>query len=149
MPQSPNELVQDTILEASKLGCRLFRNNVGLGWVGKVINITKEVKLNLRPGDKIIRAARPLHAGLCKGSSDGIGLTPIVITQEMVGKTIAVFTAIEGKTGSAVADEDQKSFINMVISFGGIAGIVHNIKDVRDLLSQFKISNIIPFEIQR
>lgn len=142
MPTNPNLLVQETIIEASKLGSRLWRNNVGLGWVGKVINITKEVKANLHPGDKIIRAARPLHAGLCEGSSDAIGLTPVLITQEMVGRTVAIFTAIESKTGKSVASEIQNDFIKMVIGFGGIAGIVHSKEDLHQIIHHHRGAQI-------
>lgn len=134
MPQNPNDLVQETIIEASKLGARLYRNNVGLGWVGKVIRITKEIKLNLRPGDMVIRNARALHAGLCEGSSDAIGFTPVLITQEHVGKTLPIFTSVESKTGKGQLSEIQDNFIKMVLGFGGIAGVARSKQDLIDLI---------------
>lgn len=135
MPQNPNDLVQETIIEASKLGARLFRNNVGLGWIGKIIRITKEIKLNLRPGDMVIRNARALHAGLCEGSSDAVGFVPILITQEMVGKIVPIFASIESKTGKGQLSEKQENWINMVLEFGGIAGVARNLDDLRDLIN--------------
>ena len=69
---------------------RLFRNNTGRGWVGKT---------NHKNGNVFIENARPLNAGLTKGSSDLIGWTSIEITPDMVGKKVAIFTAIEAKTG--------------------------------------------------
>lgn len=136
MPQqTPNDLVKETILEASKLGSRIFRNNVGLGWIGHpVIHITKPIKLNLKPGDCVVRNARALHAGLCEGSSDAIGITPTLITKEMVGKTIGVFTAVESKTGKGKLSKIQEDFINMIKALGGIAGEARSRDDVRNLI---------------
>jgi len=65
-------------------------------------------------------------------SSDLIGLTPVVITQEMVGRTVAVFTAIETKregyepVGNEQVDHytAQQRFCDLVLRNGGIAGIV-------------------------
>lgn len=135
MPKNPNDLVQESILEGSKLGSRLFRNNVGLGWIGHpVIHIKENKSVNLKKGDVVVRNARALHAGLCEGSSDAIGLTPILITQEMVGKKIAVFTAVESKTGKGKLSKIQQDFINMVIALGGIAGAVYSRQDVQKLI---------------
>lgn len=148
MSSKANDLVQETIIEGSKLGARLFRNNVGLGWVGGIIRITKEIKMNLRPGDMVIRSARALHAGLCEGSSDAVGFTPVLITQDMVGKTVPIFTAIESKTGKGQLSQMQKSFIDMVLAFGGIAGVARSKQDLIDLIkphivpdAKFIISN--------
>lgn len=136
MPKpNPNDLVKETILEASKLGSRLFRNNVGLGWIGHpVIHVTKPIKLNLKPGDCVVRNARALHAGICEGSSDAIGFTPVLITQEMVGKTLPIFTAVESKTGKGKLSKIQSDFIDMVLAFGGIAGVARSREDLRDLI---------------
>ena len=60
-------------IEASKIGVKLFRNNVAVGWVGKSERVTAPTVVKVYPGDVIIRKARPLHAGLCVGSSDLIG----------------------------------------------------------------------------
>lgn len=57
----------------STVGARVFRNNVGMGWIGKSKIFTKEETIRVYPGDVVIRSARPLHAGLIKNSSDLIG----------------------------------------------------------------------------
>lgn len=112
-----DELVNPILMRASAMGARLFRQNVGMAWVGKVIRNGHQV---------MVTEARPLHVGLCTGSSDIIGITPVVITPEMVGKTVGVFTAYEAKTGKMPTSNDQKKFIAMVRRLGGIAKVVRS-----------------------
>lgn len=77
---------------------------------------------------------RPFHAGLIKGSSDLIGWNSITITEDMVGKRVAVFTAVEIKTGSVKTTAEQKIFIDNVNKAGGIAGIVYDEKQAINLI---------------
>jgi hypothetical protein len=65
-------------------------------------------------------------------SSDRLGWTPVVITPEMVGHTLPIYTAIEMKkegykpSGKAQIEhvEAQQRFCDLVTNAGGIAGIV-------------------------
>jgi hypothetical protein len=112
-------------MQATRSGAVTFRNNVGQGWVGQ----------SSRKGDyTIIANARPLHAGLCKGSSDLIGWTPVEITADMVGRTLAVFTAIEVKDSKGRATAEQLNFIARVRQAGGYAGIARKIEDVKEII---------------
>lgn len=95
---------------------RLFRNNVGTGWVGLIVE--------KRGNSLVLRDPRPLHSGLCKGSSDLIGWTTVEITADMVGNKIAVFTAVEVKTGNVRITEEQKNFIDKVNEAGGIGEVI-------------------------
>jgi len=98
----------------------LFRNNVG---VFKSQN------------------GRPVRVGLCNEtremnkmhkSGDRIGWTPVTVTPEMVGKTVAVFTSVEMKeegykpSGKAQIEhyEAQRRWADKVDQANGIAGIV-------------------------
>jgi hypothetical protein len=124
--------IQNGIMIAlSKVGATIFRNNVGLGWAGKTFKYKKEgwVRVYVYPGDVLVKNARPLHAGLCKGSADLIGWMPVVITQDMVGSTVAVFLAPEVKTETGRASPDQVNFANAVNRAGGRAGIARNSDD--------------------
>lgn len=107
-------------VKVSSIGTRLFRNNVGIGWVGNITKVSIPGKIQINPGDILLKNPRPLHAGLCDGSSDLIGWTPVKITQQMVGKTVAVFTAVEVKTETGHASEVQKNFLETIKSTGGI-----------------------------
>lgn len=64
-----------------------------------------------------------------KGGSDLICITPVTITQEMVGQTVGVFTAIEVKTAKGRASKNQKLFIEAVQRQGGLAGIARSPSD--------------------
>ena len=90
-------------------GCRLFRNNTGA---------IKDAN------------GRLVRFGLCKGSSDLIGMKSVTITPEMVGQKVAIFTAIEVKTASGKATPEQLNFVSRVKALGGIAGIARSVEDV-------------------
>jgi hypothetical protein len=109
--------VQKSIQSISPtLKCNLFRNNVGLF---KVFEKGKQ---------------RCIRTGLCKGSSDLIGYTKKTITPDMVGKQIAIFTAIEVKKPEWKENKkldrhelEQKRFIDDVEESGGIAGFANSV----------------------
>lgn len=106
---------------------RLFRNNTGMGWAGQILKKTI--------GFITLENYRPLHSGLCAGSSDLIGWTIVKITPEMVGKNVAIFTAIECKSPNGRISPQQKNFINTVQASGGIAGIARSVEDAQKLLT--------------
>jgi hypothetical protein len=133
-------IIQQRILLACGTGStRLFRNNVGTGWAGQATKVTpgnlRAAAAALRPGDVVIRQGRPLHAGLCVGSSDLIGWRSRVITPEMVGQTIAQFVAIEVKspTGRTTAQQDQ--FLSQIQAVGGCGGVARSVDAATALLS--------------
>lgn len=74
-------------------------------------------------------------------SSDLIGITPVRITPEMVGRTLGVFTALETKhsdwhmTPGDKRAAAQLRFIELVQSVGGIGGFVTDPAQVRSLCS--------------
>jgi len=79
-------------------------------------------------------------------SSDYIGPTVITITPEMVGKQVAIFTAIETKapdwvpaqTGKKYEDEQaQANYLNWVKSLGGFAGFANCVDDLKKIFTQF------------
>lgn len=110
------------------MGSRVFRNNTGTGWVGKADR-------SGMPNRLLLYSPRPLRAGLVKGSSDLIGWTPVEITQDMVGTTVAVFTALEVKTGRQKATETQTIFINNVRDAGGFSGVVHDADEAMEIIN--------------
>ena len=101
-------------LEASKKGMRVWRNNVGacMDDNGNFIryglaNDSKQMNDNIK-------------------SSDLIGLRPVVITREMVGRTFGLFIAREvkhslWKWGGTPRERAQLKFIELVNSYGGDA----------------------------
>lgn len=111
---------QDIQIAGPYHNCQLMRNNSG----------------ELRD-----RFGRPVRYGLGNiskehneriKSSDLIGITTIVITPDMVGKKIGVFTAVEVKKpfwkfGSDPREIAQNNFIQWVISLGGFAGFANSV----------------------
>ena len=131
------ELQRRLMMALSTAGTRVFRNNVGQAWAGTAELCRSSPRtVTLYPGDVVIRNARPLHAGLCVGSSDLIGWNTVQITPEMVGRKVAAFTAVEVKTTTGRLTGPQEIFLNTVRSAGGI-GIVA--RDVDSAVGALKI----------
>ena len=61
---------------------------------------------------------------------DLIGWKQIVITPDMVGKTIAIFTALEVKYGSTRTTEEQQNFIDQVNKSGGYGKIIYGANEI-------------------
>lgn len=94
------ELIRRLMLEESQRGVRLWRNNCGM--------------LQDKEG-------RWIKYGVCNpGGSDLIGFTPRIIA----GETVAIFTAIEAKTGRQKPTKEQGRFLEAVEKAGGIARVV-------------------------
>ena len=124
-----SEVQQELQIHGMHYGCNLMRNNsgalpdkhgtpvrFGLGNISKKHN--KRIK-----------------------SSDLIGITKIVITPEMVGQTLGVFTAVEVKDPDWNEEKKfderenaQNNFINWVKSLGGFAGFANSIDKLENIL---------------
>lgn len=112
-------------LAASKIGARLFRNNVGLAYAGRqVIKFSKPITIQALPGDILIRSGHAIKFGLIEGSSDLIGWTKD-----------GEFLAIEVKTDTGILTEEQLSFVDAVNSSGGIGIIAKSPDDLIKRLS--------------
>lgn len=101
---------------------RLLRNSKGQGWMGKLIS---------RQGNRVVLdGARQVAMGLiAPGSSDLVGPVQVVITPEMVGQTVAVFSVLEIKRPGIAPEQDQLDFVRFVNDFGGIGAIVHSVDE--------------------
>ena len=121
----------------------LFRINTGRGWLSGMgpAGVRK-----LTDGSVHLLAARPIALGFSRtngdpvaGTSDLIGWTPVLITQDMVGSTCAIFTAIETKKskGGRTSD-DQHNFIAQVHKAGGIAGVANSPDAAKKIIIDFR-----------
>jgi len=120
-------------IKASALGARLFRQNTGLAWVGKVVRFAREQSVKVSPGDIVIRNARPFHAGF-EGMSDLGGWVPVEITPDMVGQKIALYAQVEVKKNTR-ATAAQKAWIQAVNMAGGRAGVAHDDAELAAILA--------------
>jgi len=66
---------------------------------------------------------RHITAGLCKGSSDLIGIAPC-------GR----FLAVEVKTPRGRVSAEQRTFIDAVNAAGGIAGVCRSVDEALELI---------------
>lgn len=121
-------------LRANKLGCRLLRNNTGVAYD---------------------QHERPIFFGLGNTGKkkigddrtpDWVGWHNTVITQEMVGKTLPVFTAIDAKKAGfknkekwpvRSTEHGQNEFFKKVIKANGLAGFASCDEQVDNLVEEF------------
>jgi hypothetical protein len=72
------------------------------------------------------------------GAYDLDGWTPKLITQDMVGCTVAVFTSIECKaTKGGRVSEDQKNWGEQVRKAGGIAGVASTPEEAQHIIASW------------
>ena len=89
---------------------RMFRINSGMAWQGSETR---------RPdGSLLLQNPRPFH-GAPAGFPDMIGWQTIEITADMVGQKVAVFTAVEAKTGRLQLSKFQRLFRDALVRMGG------------------------------
>ncbi len=102
---SEADLMRLIQVAASKLGARLFRNNVGA--------------LQNKEGTWI-------RYGLGVGTSDLVGWLTV--------DGAAMFIAVEVKSESGRVSPEQTNFINAVRAAGGRAGIARSVQDAEDII---------------
>ena len=100
-------ILKEVMIEASKLGLVCFRNNTGV---------------------LMDKTGRPVHFGLCKGSSDLIGWI----------RDTGQFVAIECKAGNAKPRPEQQLFLDMVAKSGGFSCVINDAKKLKSLLDEYK-----------
>ena len=101
MGNKATNLTNAVMLDISSLGCVVWKNPRGFD---------KERKVTYGTGPN--------------GAADLIGYRRVLITDDMVGKTLAQFMAVEIKAGGDRKKENQADYISTVNSHGGIAGFV-------------------------
>lgn len=105
-----SDILQQVRLKASQLGAIVWRNNQGA---------YKDPK------------GYYIKYGVCNpGGSDLIGYMPLIITEEMIGVKMAIFTALEIKSISGRATQEQINFIDNVNKNGGISAIIRSVDDL-------------------
>lgn len=81
--------------------------------------------------------ARPIVSGLGAGSADLVGIVPVLITPEMVGRTLGVALALEvklpadraRKLAGGTVEPDQVRWLAAFRRLGGYAAVVRSIEE--------------------
>lgn len=116
-------------LDLSERQCRMFRNNSGVAMNSSGQPVRFGLGNESAPSNKLFK------------SSDLIGLTPYRIEASDVGRTVAIFTAIEAKREDWIYsgtdhERAQLNFITMVQSLGGYAGFATTPSELDFILSR-------------
>jgi len=112
----------------------MFRNPQGY-----CIACSPKALHKLKTGGFLVDRGQPMKFGLQPGSSDMIGWEPVVVTQEMVGKTVAIFQSIEIKTEHDRLSKEQRAWNRAVSRDGGIVAVWHDRCGVVEILRGDKI----------
>lgn len=129
MTESEKAIQNQVLLEASRLGARVFRNNVGSAWMGDAVRHAD--------GTVVIKHARRVVFGIPgEGGADLLGWYPYVVKPQDVGRQVALFTALEIKKIDGRVTPEQRQFLEIVAAAGGIAGVVRNPLELRELFSK-------------
>jgi hypothetical protein len=113
--------MQKIQMALSNFGARLFRNQVGL------------YKLD---------DGRRISSGLGPGSSDLIGYTMVQVSPDMVGRRVAIFTAVEVKHGNGKLRPNQENFIQVINRAGGVAFVARTTEEaISNLIKGAPIKN--------
>lgn len=109
--------IQSLIMMAlSQANCIVWRVDTAGAWVGQIAYRERDIIT--------LKNAKMIHAGLCKGGSDIIG----------IHKPTGKFIAIEVKNKNGRITEEQQRFINAIKAANGIAGIARSVEDALQLL---------------
>lgn len=126
--RSESDVQQLIMMRAPKFSNMLLRNNSGA--------LTDKEGRLVRYG---LGNVSKQHNEVFK-SSDLIGIKSVVITPEMVGKTVGVFTAVECKaegwkrSKKNKKEQAQSNFIEWVKNRGGIAGFASSLEEYQQLI---------------
>ena len=106
----------EILLALSANDCLVWRVETAGAWVGQMIHQER--------GMVTLANARMIHAGLCVGGADLIGI------HKPTGRMIA----IEVKSARGRASPEQLNFIAAIKAANGITGIAKSVEDALSLL---------------
>jgi hypothetical protein len=114
---SERDFIDEFLLRSSAAGMRFSRNNSGVAFHrdGSVVS----------------------YGCFAPGGSDLLGWVPHLITPDNVGKRVAVFSAVELKTGRQLPSAAQKQFLRAVERAGGFGTWGRDVETIMKRLEQW------------
>lgn len=131
---SDRNFLNQILLACSRGNTRLFRQSVGLAWIGKAWRAPSRQTIQVEPGDVVIRQARPFKAGI-EGMSDLGGWRTLTVTPDMAGQKIAQVVQFEAKKGTGRLTPEQKRWLETVSEAGGLAREIRALPDAVSALA--------------
>lgn len=121
--RSEKAVSTDVALTVSRLGGRVGRNNVG---------IARYVSEKGKP-------YTVSYGVFGEGASDWLGVMPVTITPEMVGRTVGVMLVIETKRqrGGKVSPK-QRNFLDRMTALGAIVVLARSGEDVERGIKEWR-----------
>jgi VRR-NUC domain len=113
---SERDLIDMVLLRTSQANMRFARNNSGIAFH--------------KDGSAVA------YGLFSPGGSDLIGWVPHKVTALDVGREIAIFAAVELKTGRQELTEEQRRFLRIVSRAGGIAAWGRDVETVMEKLQR-------------
>lgn len=117
MAQGETDVVHGILKSTSKLGYLFMKNVRG--------------KFKTLDGSRVVSAGLSLD-----GSGDLIGIRQVLITPDMVGKTIGQFASIEVKKDGGRVRPEQENFAAIVKRHGGFAAICYSVEEAMELVKR-------------
>lgn len=127
----------------------LFRQNVGMA---KESAVTREhlsrllalLERDTREAASLIRALirepdRYTAFGLCKGSSDIVGIVRVPVQRMLGDAIIARWLALEVKTATGRVSKEQQMFLDLVNRSGGVGRVVRSIEDAGAAIAEARL----------
>jgi hypothetical protein len=126
---------------AQRFKACLFRTNSGKAWLSG----GGKVQVDNR-GTAHVPFARPVGLGLAltngdtvPGLADYTGWTSKLVTKDMVGRTVAIYTEIETKESKGGARmKHQREHLQRVRDAGGIAGFASSVPQAIEIFETWK-----------
>lgn len=126
MPVTDESSLYGEIMRAlSRDATRLFRQQSGLFWTGRVIEHTAQRVVLLNP--RAVKVGTP-------GMSDLGGITSVIITPDMVGRTVGIDVQIEVKSNRGRVTPEQAAYLSTLQSLGARAGIARSVDDAARII---------------
>lgn len=133
--RTESDIVKLIMLQATRMGARLLRNQVGMAYMAnRARTLQRGETYTARGGETILFDCRKAVTGLGKGSPDLVGWSPMVVTPEHVGRSLAVFAGVEVKRPGQKPRPDQQQWLDMLASQGALAGCATSPEDLNHIL---------------
>lgn len=125
MPSNAEALIQQAIrAEYNQGASRLFRINAGQGWVGPSTRVPQGV---------LIRHPQPFY-GAPEGYPDLSGWVSVLVTPDMVGKTLAVAVGVEVKRPGGNRRTAQLAMVRLMQDMGARAGFAESVEQAGKII---------------